>query len=59
VNEKVIWGLVALGYVYAGLGIWWAWIAADYRGWKRGFKSAQDIWKSGFYELLELQRKRD
>ena len=50
--------------VYAALGMWWAWITANSKGWHRGFKEGADIWKahSKWLEqrLLEsLKRGRD
>jgi hypothetical protein len=48
----------ALAVIWVAAAVRYAWIIADDRGWKRGFKASQDIWRTAYYELVE-QMKRE
>lgn len=52
----MVLGLICIALIAAAIRV--TWVLGTYRGWNRGFQTAEAIWKKGFYELIELQRKR-
>lgn len=56
--DKITIILLCFAPVFAGLAVWWAWIAASHKGWMQGFKEGCGIWKPHAEWVSEELRKQ-